>query len=554
MFAAVPGGSDVPAETSGTAAQSPESRRVLDVREVVAQIDVLVTQSWSDHALRPSMDATPGEWCRRLYLDTLGRIPTADEAQAYISLRKPTKRADLVRQLLSDDAHEVDYRRHWTTIWANLLIGRDGGEGTDNSVNRTALEEYLAIALRVNKPYDEMAYELLTATGHNRPTHQPFNGAVNFLVGKLEDDGLQATTQTARLFLGQQLDCVQCHHHPFNEWKQDRFWELNAFFRQTVALRRFDDDSRMVSAVELANQDFGGELGDPSQAVIFFEARNAELRRAFPVFPDGQPLSDRSGYLSAVDRRAELARWIRQSDELSRALVNRMWAHFLGYGLVTPIDDMGPHNPPSHPELLDYLSAQFRASGCDLRQLMTWIVLSKPYALSSRRVPGNAADDPTGGEPPRFSRFYTRPMSAESLYESLLVATHADRTQVSADARDQSRRRWLQQFVLTFGTDEGDSATTFNGTIPQVLMMFNGPMMREATRSDAGSVLDQAMRRGKRPQQLAHLFWCGMARAPVRQELQAFDRLLTAHRGDAAAALQDMWWAVLNSNEFILIH
>ena len=123
--------------------------------------------------------------------------------------------------------------------------------------------------------------------------------------------------------------------------------------------------------------------------------------------------------------------------------MNRMWAHFLGYGFTKPIDDIGPHNPPSHPELLDQLGKSFRDSGFDLKQLMRWIVLSEPYSLSSQITERNQDDDPALGAKPMFSRFYLRQMEAEQLYESLLVATAADNT-VTKERSDEMRERWLQ--------------------------------------------------------------------------------------------------------------
>ncbi len=148
----------------------------------------------------------------------------------------------------------------------------------------------------------------------------------------------------------------------------------------------------------------------------------------------GEDFGDR-GRVADVNRREELAKLILESREFDRAIVNRMWGHFLGYGFTKPIDDIGPHNPPSHPELLDQLGAAFRSSGFDLKQLMRWIVLSEPYSLSSQMTGRNEDDDPTLGARPMFSRFYLRQMQAEQLYDSLLVATAADSTLSDRRAR-----------------------------------------------------------------------------------------------------------------------
>jgi hypothetical protein len=146
-------------------------------------------------------------------------------------------------------------------------------------------------------------------------------------------------------------------------------------------------------------------------------------------------------------------------------------------------------------------------------------------------------------------------MRAEELYESLLVATEAHKTRGTDQEQDQAKRKWLEQFVITFGTDEGDEMTTFNGTIPQALVMFNGELIRRATRGDKGSLVQRIAGSTLRPsQKIEYLFLAGLARTPTRREFQAVDQLLAAHRGDMNLALCDLWWAVLNSNEFILNH
>lgn len=547
----------------------------------VIVIDDQIARSWQEYDLEPSPPATPGEWCRRVYLDVLGRVPTLDELKRYLADRSRDKKAQLIRRLLYDEAYAAEYARNWATIWTNLLIGRAGGTQNNSLINRDGLREYLRDSFARNIPYDRLVQELITATGTTTAGSENFNGAVNFLVMKLEDKGVQATARTAQLFLGMQVQCTQCHNHPFNSWKQNQFWEFNAFFRQTTVLRRFEPGTREVRVAELANQDFAGEGSTPSEAEIYYELRNGLLKAAYPVFVDGTPLENRSGYLSDVNRRAELAKQIIASDYLGRAIVNRMWSHFLGYGFTKPVDDMGPHNPPSHPELLDYLADQFREYSFDLKRLIEWIVLSRPYGLSSRTTKANQSDDPLLGEAPKFSHFYLRQMRAEELYESLLVATQADRAHGDDAERERARSTWLRQFTLAFGTDEGDETTTFNGTIPQALMMFNGELIRRATAVDSGGFLAQVAGSTLRPaQQIEHLFLAALARKPTKTELQAAHRLLLArgadtvqaqantHRGrrpkkpwkdrkvvdPRSAALQDIWWAVLNSNEFILNH
>jgi hypothetical protein len=520
----------------------------------VRMINERIRAQWTDWQLKPSPPATDGEWCRRVYLDILGRIPSYQELTEFLADSSPDKKAKLVDKLLYDEKYTEEYARNWTTLWTNVLIGRSGGTERDTLISRPGMQKYLRDSFARNKPYDRMVHELVSATGVTSPGAEGFNGAANFLVGKLEEDAALATADTSKIFLGLQVQCTQCHNHPFNEWKQQKFWEMNAFFRQTRALREFIPGTRDVASARLANEDFGGESGDPENAEIFYELRNGVMQVAYPVFVDGAAISP-SGYLEDVNRREELAKLIVASEYMPKSMVNRMWAHFLGYGFTKPIDDMGPHNPPSHPELLDYLGAQFRESSFNIKDLLKWIALSEAYSLSSKVTSRNKADDPTLGEAPKFSHFYLRQMSAEQLYESLLVATQAQETQASYEEQEKVKREWLSQFVIAFGNDEGIETTTFNGTIPQALMMMNGDLIKKATSGEQGSFLWKvANSKLSNQQKIEYLFMAGLARKPRDYELEIANKLLVARRGDAVAALQDMWWAVLNSNAFIMNH
>ncbi len=468
--------------------------------------------------------------------------------------RAKDKRAKLVDRLLHDDRYTEEYAGHWSTVWTNILIGRSGGNDRRSLTSRDGMQKYLRDSFAADKAYNNMVYELVTATGATKPGAPGFNGAVNFLADKVnEEKGVLATSSTSRIFLGQQVQCTQCHNHPFNQWKQQKFWEFNSFFRQTRALRRFVDGTRDIDHAELVNQDFGGESNDPSDALVFYELRNGLTRVAYPVFTDGTAI-DVSGHVSDVNRRHELGRLMMESDYLDRMIVNRMWSQFLGYGFTKPIDDLGPHQVVSHGELLDYLGKEFRQHSYNLKQLITWITLSKPYNLEAVLGSSNAVDDPSIGEMPKFSRFYVRQMSAEQLYQSMVTATDASAAG-SYEQQEQQRRRWLEQFVVAFGTDEGDEATTFNGSIPQALMLFNGELTKNAINLQAGSFIDRISGMGRSPRdRLNELFLAGLARRPTKNEMTVASKLLAARGGNEKEMLQDMWWAILNSNEFIMQH
>jgi len=573
---------------AGSSADEPTSK-LPEANQIVEMIDKLIAKGWEQSDLRPSRMASDSQWCRRVYLDVIGRVPTVEELDRYTSNRAATKRRDLVEKLLGSEYAE-EYAQNWTTFWTNTLIGRTGGRQRRSLTNRAALEAFLHDWLLANKPYDQLATELITATGSADPEEADFNGAVNFLVEKLSEEGVQATAKTAEIFLGTAVQCTQCHNHPFNEYRQNRFWQLNAFFRQTRMRRKRDPDNENRRLARVVDEDFAGEgrrtLGDDRSdiyleqqggklidssgaeqydAPIFFELRNGQVRVAYPVYVDGQSLvdafSDRgssygnSGALEHVNRREELANLIVADRQFDRAIVNRLWAYFLGHGFTKPPDDMGPHNPPSHPELMEELGQAFRVSGFDQKALVKWIVLSKPYALSSRIAQANRNDDPALGATPQFSRFYARQMQAEQLYESLLVATEADST-VPGDEREALKDRWLRQFNTAFGTDDGAESTSFNGSIPQVLTMMNGDLIRRACSTGSGSFLDRIANDQQLTdrEKIMYLYRAALARLPSKKEITVCNELLASRGGDVVGSLQDIWWAVLNSNEFVLIH
>ena len=518
----------------------------------IQAINESIEQNWRDFEVTPSKPADDATWCRRVYLDVIGRIPSVEELKEFLTDKSAGRRVRLVKRLLHDDAYTEEYADHWATVWSNLLIGRSAGTDRRDLTDSAGMQKFLRDSFANNKTYDQLVYELVTATGTTKPGTEGFNGAVNFLIGKVNaEEGTLATSSVSRIFLGLQVQCTQCHDHPFNQWKQQKFWEFNSFFRQARGLRRFVEGSNDIDYGELVDEDFGGDAGDPEDAMIFYEKRNGRLESAFPVFVDNTSIGT-SGFVEDINRRQELGRMMLESEFFDKMIVNRMWAQFMGYGFTRPIDDLGPHNAPTHPQLLETLGKEFRKASYDLKELIFWITLSKPYQLQATLGSGNKIDDPTVGEPPKFSRFYLRQMTAEQLYSSMMTATGASGSG-SYEEQAAQRRRWLQQFVTAFGTDEGDEATTFNGSIPQALMMFNGELTKSSIDRSAGSFIDDVIKNHPNPQaRLDHLFLTGLSRRATTAEKNIAKRIMQVD--DEAGMLRDMWWAIVNSNEFILQH
>jgi hypothetical protein len=514
---------------------------------ILAYVDRQIREGWKQADVAPSPRADDSEWLRRVYLDIAGHIPPVDVAERFLKDENPRKRAVLVDTLLSD----TDYVRNMTTIWTNLLIGRSDARG----ISRPALKKFLRESFARNRPWNEIVHDLVAAEGRADE-----NGAANFLLAHLNNEAVPATAITARLFMGVQIHCTQCHNHPFNDSKQEEFWAYNSFFQQTREVAR-----REMNPKTGARAGFATLVSLPVGGPTFYEGRDSRMSAALPSF-EGQRISPEPD----VNRRQELAKLMTQGErpQVAVAMVNRVWAHFLGHGFTRPVDDIGPHNAPTHPELLDRLSREFVRSGYDLKQLIRWICNSEVYHLSSRFHEGNLADNPEQGELPLFSRVYVKSMTAEQLYDSLIVATAAHRLGNStwADAERQ-RQQWLQQFVMAFDTDENDETLTFDGTIPQALMRMNSDLIENALRAETGTFFNQVLQEdSSETEKIRKLWLSALSRYPTDAELAAMRKLL--RKGPAASSpdrpksrqvaladgLQDMFWAFLNSSEFILVY
>lgn len=504
---------------------------------IVQFINEQIREGWDNNEVKPSPVAEDSEWLRRVYLDIVGHIPDADAVNEFMTSKDKAKRAKVIEKLLDDDG----YVRNFTTVWTNLSIGRQ----TPQRVSRAGMQKFYRESFARNRPWDQVVSDVVTAEGHYEE-----NGAVNYLLAQMTmpDDMVQATAKTARLFLGLQVQCTQCHNHPFNDWQQTQFWEFNSFFRQTrkVDHRKYDPKTgRQVDDFsEIVSGDFSGG--------VYFEKRNGLMQVAYPKYFDQKVDEDGS-----VERRKEFSKLITEGDKpyLAMAMVNRMWGHFFGYGFTKPVDDMGPHNQASHPALHDRLSAEFVKSRYDVKQLIRWICNSEAYSLTSQLNPKNESDNPAAGETPLFSHVYVKSMEAEQLYDSLIIATNAHRTGRSSwEQSERQRQEWLRQFVLTFGTDENDETTTFNGTIPQALALMNGEVVRSAVNVEKGSYLREVLEGPENDQaKIKKLYMSTLTRAPSPKEVAMATQLLKANK-DRVAAYQDLFWALLNSNEFIFIH
>lgn len=527
-----------------------------DVGEVVQLINTKIRESWTANKITPSARASDYEFARRVSLDLIGRIARPEEINRFLKDPAASRRSQLIDRLLASE----DYVKNWANVWTVWLLSRTGNSGgneNDRLIFHLQMHRWLEEHLQKNTAYNQMVRELLTASGRTNE-----NGAVNFILSHLgepipreaqEKEGkyemVPITSRTTRLFLGVQTQCTQCHDHPFNpEWKQDHFWGINAFFRQVERGGKTNMKKKAMVTPVLELRD-NPELN--RDAIVFYEKRASPVMATQPRFLDGKKLPAGANG-NGPNRRETLAQYLTESPYFGKAYVNRLWGHFLGRGFTHPIDDFGDHNAASHPELLDELGKKFAHYGHDTKRLIRWICNSEPYQLSCQ---ANKTNDQADHEK-FFSRMLLKSMTPEQLYESLITATKAEVSE-DRETRRRLRQDWMSKLVVNFGDDEGNEAS-FNGTVVQALLMMNGDDLNKAVTAKTGTVAQTVARRGGAAQGIiTDLYMAALGRLPTANEAGRIGRILAtapSKNRDPMGPWQDLFWALLNSNEFILNH
>jgi hypothetical protein len=569
-FSVAPGAAQQPGKTAAKPPQAkekePEQLKLTlatdapDVAELVKLINEKLAAGWKANKITPSHYIDDYEFIRRASLDVIGRIAKPDEIRQYEKDPKEKRRTLLIERLLKSD----EYAKHWGDVWSNWLLTRSGpfGRGLYHDQMKVWLEDQFA----TNKPYDQMVRDLLTAKGKNSE-----NGAVNFILAHVGEELPAArraeegrfemvplTSRVTRLFLGVQTQCAQCHPHPFyNSLKQEHFWGINAFLRQVdrdgqIAMRR--QDGQMTLTLK-DNPEFNAE------SLIYYEQRNGVVKLTKAEFlPSGEARgprlpAPREMREKGKTRRDYLAEYILDHENFPKAIVNRMWGVFFGRGFTAPVDDFNDNNQPTNPELLNDLAARFKNYNYDLKKLIRWICNSNAYHLS---YVANKTNDKPELEP-LFGRMVMKSMSPEQLFESLWVATTPDGLDVKTDKKDK-RDKWLASLITNFGDDEGNEVN-FNGTVVQALMMMNGEDLNTAISRDKGTVA-LAMAKARTPAAvIAELYLTALNRPPTQKEINTIlvqMELRPVHKkmdvDKPASRYQDLFWALLNSNEFLLNH
>ena len=491
-----------------------------DAAQLTERIDARLAARWAEGAIQPARPTSDGEFLRRAYLDLVGKTPTAGEARDFLNDPEPRKRSLLVNRLLESPA----YAARTAMLWRQLLLPENDSQ---LGIFQSDLDAWLRKKIDEDTGYDQIAREVLgsrlgtevrdpTATQTTEASPSAFYSARG---GKPE----AIAGDVAKIFLGLRVQCAQCHHHPFAKWKREEFWGFAAFFAgvpqqgdNAATLRMIGEDAQRR------------ELTIPETKTV---VKASHLDHSQP------------NWRPRAGTREVLAEWITSPDNpyFARAAVNRVWARFLGKGLIDPVDDLEAATDPALSALLDEIARDFRAHDYNLKHLIRALMATRAYNLSSESEPGASSSGTTF----LFSRMPVRGMSPDQFVDSLAQATGSE--------LGENRTRLLELF-----TERDVPPTESQTSILQALTLMNGTFMSTATRPETGEVigaiaeapyLDTAGR-------VEMVFLAALSRLPRADErTRAVDYV--NRRGspkDRARALSDVFWALLNGPEFRTNH
>lgn len=368
------------------------------------EVDDLVESKWKRMKILPSDLCTDDEFIRRVHLDLTGLPPTSEDVRKFLADPRDskTKREEMVDQLISS----ADYIEHWSNKWADLLqvnskfLGVEGAKG---------FRDWIRKEVASNTPYDQFVYKILTASGSNKE-----NPAASYY--KILRTPAETMENTTQLFLATRFNCNKCHDHPFERWTQDQYYELAAYFART--------DLKADPAS--GDKKIGGTAVEGAKPLfeIVYDKKEGEVKhdRTGKETPPHFPYTATSNAKDDASRREQLAAWVTAKDNryFAMSYVNRIWGYLTGTGIIEPIDDIRAGNPPTNPELLDYLTKEFIANGFDTQYLIRTICKSRTYQLSVSAGKWNADDTIN------YSHAKARRLPAEVLFDSIYLVTGSE--------------------------------------------------------------------------------------------------------------------------------
>ena len=490
-------------------------------------VDELVFSNLKALGIPPSPVCDDATFLRRVTLDIGGRLPTEEEANAFLASKDEGKRDAVIDDLL----RSPDYADFFANKWTALLKNRRDDES--DTVSNFAFHAWVRDSFLANKPYDQFVRELLAATG-------TVIGNPPVAWYKRVKEPKQQIEDVAQLFLGVRMQCAQCHHHPFERWSQDDYYQLVAFFSQV---------GRKPSATR------GEDLIFHKRGI----ATAANMKTGVALKPGA--LGDAIPEIAAdEDPRLKLADWMggKSNPFFAKSLVNRYWKHFFVRGLIEPEDDIRDTNPPTNPALLDALEKHFIASSFDLKELVRVITQSRAYQLSEVPNEHNIVDRQN------YSRYYPRRLQAEVLLDAIdrLAGTQTDFANLPPGTRavglpDNSYNR-SSQFLRVFGRPEAESVCECervqSSSLAQSLHLLNAPELKGKLAAGNGRAQRLATEQKPVEAKIRELYLAAFSREPRPQELKTAIDYLNEPGTAANSNYQDLIWALINTKEFLFNH
>lgn len=485
-------------------------------------VDKLAFEKLHRLQILPADACTDEEFVRRVHLDVVGRLPTIAETEAFLADKSSNKRAATIDRLLASD----DYVDFWALKWADLLRVRKT-KVSEPGVHK--FHRWIESAVRENMPYDEFARQLVTASGSTLA-----NPPANFY--RTAGDVNDCTETASQLFLGIRIQCAKCHNHPFERWTQDNYYGIAAFFTRVQRKKTSDENDLVIWSAK------AGEITQP---------------RTQKTMKPWAPLKGDLDLPPEDDRRDAFAAWLigPENPFFAKVEVNRIWGNLMGRGIIEPVDDFRESNPAAHPALLEALAKDFIAHKFDRKHTMRTILNSRVYQLSSRRNEFNKDDVKY------FSHSRTRMLTAEQLLDAICQVTGvpekfaglpAGTTAVQLPSPDVDN-----YFLKVFGQPARETACACErageSNLSQALQMINGPLVHGKIR-DANNRARLLVGKGtKYPDVIGELYMAAFSRKPSEPELKAALDHIT-RSADPQRGLEDVCWAILNTNEFLFQH
>lgn len=484
-------------------------------------IDPLVNQRLAQLQILPSELCTDEQYLRRVYLDLIGALPTANEVRQFLANKAGDRRAKVVESLFK----RPEYADHWALYWADLLRVDRQALG-----HKSAYDYYrwIRTSLADNRPLDEFARKIIEAEG---PLSESPQGAFYTTVPQPG----QAASAVSQVFLGIRIDCAQCHHHPHDRWTETDYYGMASHFAQ----------------VQRKNSPWGTILtatGDPA----IKHPRTGERVFAHPLgtsMPSAEPTGD---------RRKLLAQWLTSADNawFAKNLANRIWARLMGRGLVEPVDDVRSTNPPTNPALLEALGKHLVEQKFDLRGLLRAITASRTYQQSSHPNETNARDEQN------YSRFLFKSLPAETLLDAVCQATDVPEKLPGLPAGARATQLWDSQaehdFLRLFGRPTRQTVCecerVTEPSVAQVLHLLNSERVQEKLASETGMVARLVRAHTDDTRLVDELYLTFLSRFPNEQERSVGMQHFHDRQADRRAAAEDFAWTLLNSLEFVFNH